>query len=222
MNTGPPSRPARRNEGDSRCENDDDDHSERDASAPAKAGLVPQIYRPWKHSAGSPPVGGILTRPAPSLAYGLLVFAASGGLSTDCSPSISTTSFFPPSPGHGRRASTGDRSLRKEPSHRRRAARQPVFDDLRFSDFRRAGSFTGVLLCMLMLLWMRAAVIVYALFFGLRPFPGLEHIVPVLLGTPSRWAMLFVGGAVGALFAAFFSRSARFRSRCFSMSAWMR
>jgi len=32
--------------------------------------------------------------------------------------------------------------------------------------------FTGVLLCLLMLLWMRAAVIVYALFFGLLPFPA--------------------------------------------------
>jgi uncharacterized membrane protein len=63
--------------------------------------------------------------------------------------------------------------------------------------------FTGVLLCLLMLLWMRAAVIVYALFFGLRPFPGLGHIVPVLFGTPVGWAMLGVGGAIGALFAAF-------------------
>src|SRR5262245_57023559 len=38
--------------------------------------------------------------------------------------------------------------------------------------------FTGVLLCLLMLVWMRAAVIIYALFFGLRPFPGLDHIAP--------------------------------------------
>ena len=39
--------------------------------------------------------------------------------------------------------------------------------------------FSGLLLCLLMLLWMRAAVIVYALFFGIRPFPGLDHIVAV-------------------------------------------
>jgi uncharacterized membrane protein len=63
--------------------------------------------------------------------------------------------------------------------------------------------FTGVLLCLLMLLWMRAAVIVYALFFGLRPFPGLDHIMPVLFGAPVGWAMLCVGGAIGGLFAAF-------------------
>lgn len=63
--------------------------------------------------------------------------------------------------------------------------------------------FTGVLLCLLMLVWMRAAVIVYALFFGLVPFPGLDHIAPMLFGTLTGWAMLVVGSAVGALFAAF-------------------
>jgi uncharacterized membrane protein len=63
--------------------------------------------------------------------------------------------------------------------------------------------FTGVLLCALMLLWMRAAIIIYALFFGLRPFPGLNHIVPMLFETPVGWAMLVVGSAIGGLFAAF-------------------
>lgn len=63
--------------------------------------------------------------------------------------------------------------------------------------------FAGILLCLLMLVWMRAAVIIYALFFGLRPFPGLEHIAPMLFATPTGWAMLLVGGAVGGLFAAF-------------------
>ena len=63
--------------------------------------------------------------------------------------------------------------------------------------------FTGVLLCLLMLVWMRAAVIVYALFFGVRPFPGLDHVAEMLFTTPVGWAMLIVGSAVGALFAAF-------------------
>jgi uncharacterized membrane protein len=63
--------------------------------------------------------------------------------------------------------------------------------------------FTGVLLCLLMLLWMRAAVIIYALFFGLRPFPGLEHIAPMLFTTPVGGAMMIVGSVVGAIFAAF-------------------
>ena len=63
--------------------------------------------------------------------------------------------------------------------------------------------FTGVLLCLLMLLWMRAAVIIYALFFGLLPFPGLRHIAAMLFTTPTGWALLIVGTVVGALFAAF-------------------
>ena len=63
--------------------------------------------------------------------------------------------------------------------------------------------FAGVLLLLLTLLWMRAAVILYALFFGLLPFPGLGNIAPMLLTTPTGWALLIVGTAVGALFAAF-------------------
>jgi uncharacterized membrane protein len=63
--------------------------------------------------------------------------------------------------------------------------------------------FTGVLLCLLMMVWMRAAVIIYALFFGLLPFPGLDHIAPMLFTTKVGWAMLAVGTAVGGLFASF-------------------
>jgi uncharacterized membrane protein len=63
--------------------------------------------------------------------------------------------------------------------------------------------FTGVLLCLLMMVWMRAAVLIYALFFGLLPFPGLDRIAPMLFTTGTGWAMLVVGTAVGGLFAAF-------------------
>ena len=63
--------------------------------------------------------------------------------------------------------------------------------------------FTGVLLCLLMIVWMRAAVIIYALFFGLVAFPGLDRIAPMLFSTPVGWAMLIVGTAVGGLFASF-------------------
>ena len=61
----------------------------------------------------------------------------------------------------------------------------------------------GVMLLGLFLLWMRAAVLIYALFFGMVAFPGTEEIVPMLLLTPTGWALLLVGTAVGALFAAF-------------------
>ena len=70
----------------------------------------------------------------------------------------------------------------------------------------RAGAqvfFTGLLLCLLMLLWMRAAVLIYALFFGVRPFPGFDSVAGMLLTTPTGWAMLVVGIVIGGLFAAF-------------------
>lgn len=63
--------------------------------------------------------------------------------------------------------------------------------------------FTGVLLCLLMLLWMRSAVLLYALFFGLLPFPGLDDILTVLLTRPAGWGLIGVGSLVGGLFAAF-------------------
>lgn len=63
--------------------------------------------------------------------------------------------------------------------------------------------FTGLLLCMLMLLWARAAVLLWALFFGVTAFPGIDHVAAVLFGTAYGWAMLIVGTAIGGLFAAF-------------------
>lgn len=70
----------------------------------------------------------------------------------------------------------------------------------------RAGTqvfFTGLLLSLLLLLWNRAAVLIWSLFFGVTAFPGLDHVVGILVGTPYGWAMLIVGTAVGGLFAAF-------------------
>lgn len=63
--------------------------------------------------------------------------------------------------------------------------------------------FIGVMLCLLMLLWMRAAVLIYALFFGLVPFPGLDHIAQMLVMTPEGISLLIVGSLVGGIFAAF-------------------
>ena len=68
---------------------------------------------------------------------------------------------------------------------------------------RYQGLFLGVVLLMLFTLWIRAAVLIYALFFGVQPFPGTEDLLPMLLFTPTGWAILLVGGVVGALFAAF-------------------
>ena len=63
--------------------------------------------------------------------------------------------------------------------------------------------FTGLLLCLLMLLWARAAVLLWALFFGVTAFPGLDHVVGLLFGSIYGWAMVIVGTAIGGLFAAF-------------------
>ena len=63
--------------------------------------------------------------------------------------------------------------------------------------------FTGVLLCLVFLLWMRAAVLLFALVFGLSPFPGFNHMFDIVLVSPSGWLLLSVGTAVGALFASF-------------------
>jgi uncharacterized membrane protein len=46
-------------------------------------------------------------------------------------------------------------------------------------------------------------VIVYALFFGLLPFPGLDHVAAMLFTTPTGAAMLIVGTVIGGVFAAF-------------------
>lgn len=72
---------------------------------------------------------------------------------------------------------------------------------------RRGGGthllYVGAILLTLMLVWMRAAVLLYALFFGWRPFPGFDSVVEMLLTTPTGLAMLVTGTAVGGLFAAF-------------------
>lgn len=64
-------------------------------------------------------------------------------------------------------------------------------------------AFAGLLLCLLVMLWLRAADLLYALFFGLQPFPGFDHIFAQLLTTTRGWAMILTGSAIGGLFAAF-------------------
>lgn len=64
-------------------------------------------------------------------------------------------------------------------------------------------AYAGLLLSLLVLFWMRAADLLYALFFGMAPFPGAGDAFVNVLTTPRGWALIGVGGAVGALFAAF-------------------
>lgn len=64
-------------------------------------------------------------------------------------------------------------------------------------------AYAGLLLGILVLFWLRAADFLYALFFGLQPFPGADEALVNVLTTWRGWALILVGGAVGGLFAAF-------------------
>ncbi|WP_140848888.1 DUF2189 domain-containing protein [Paracoccus sp. FO-3] len=64
-------------------------------------------------------------------------------------------------------------------------------------------AFAGLMLGMLVLFWIRTADLLYALFFGLAPFPGAQEALINVLTTPRGWMLIVVGGAVGGLFAAF-------------------
>ena len=72
---------------------------------------------------------------------------------------------------------------------------------IKASSLQQVG-FAGALLMVLLLGWLRAAAVIYALFFGIVAFPGFEESVATLFLTWNGIAMLIVGGLVGGLFAA--------------------
>src|SRR5215471_17050500 len=146
----------------------------------------------------------LMTQPEMSLAYGLLIFLVSVGFVGGLVVLGRDYILFPAFAGFmvvGPILAVG-----LYEKSRRIAAHEPTrLTDMIFVKAKSDGQilFSGVLLCLLMLLWIRAAVIIYALFFGLVPFLGLGRIVPMLFTTPAGWAMLVVGSVVGGLFAAF-------------------
>lgn len=64
-------------------------------------------------------------------------------------------------------------------------------------------AYAGLFLGLLVLFWIRSADLLYALFFGLKPFPGAEHALTNAFTTPRGWALIATGTLVGGLFAAF-------------------
>ncbi|PKP78238.1 MAG: hypothetical protein CVT81_05235 [Alphaproteobacteria bacterium HGW-Alphaproteobacteria-3] len=64
-------------------------------------------------------------------------------------------------------------------------------------------AYAGLMLGLLVLFWLRAADLLYALFFGLAPFPGAGEALANVMTTPRGWALIVVGSLVGGLFAAF-------------------
>lgn len=144
------------------------------------------------------------TNPLPSLLYGLGVFIASAlvvwlllrfNLDYALFPALAGFMVIGPLIANGLYVKSRNLEQGKPTS----------FADMIFVRPRSiASSFmAGVILLMLFLLWNRAAVVIWALFFGIQPFPGMDQILPTLFTTPTGWALLLIGGAVGALFAAF-------------------
>ncbi len=64
-------------------------------------------------------------------------------------------------------------------------------------------AYAGLLLGLLVLFWLRVADLLYALFFGLSPFPGAEDAFANVLTTGRGWVLILAGSAVGGLFASF-------------------
>lgn len=144
------------------------------------------------------------TNPAPSLLYGLGVFALSAAIVWMLFRFRYEYALFPALAGFlviGPLIANGlyEKSRRLETGERTSLARM-VFVTPRSS---YQALFMGVLLLGLFLLWMRSAVLIYALFFGLVAFPGTADLLPMLFLTPTGWALLVTGSVVGALFAAF-------------------
>ena len=64
-------------------------------------------------------------------------------------------------------------------------------------------AYAGLLLGILVLFWIRAADLLYALFFGLTRYPGADEAVINVFTTVRGWSLIVTGTLVGGLFAAF-------------------
>ncbi len=63
--------------------------------------------------------------------------------------------------------------------------------------------FIGLMLTLWIFLWLRAGVLLYALFFGMHDFPNLGGVFLLIFTEPKGYLLLITGIFIGALFAAF-------------------
>jgi len=63
--------------------------------------------------------------------------------------------------------------------------------------------FIGLMLTLWIFLWLRAGVLLYALFFGMHDFPSFGGVLAQLFTDPKGYLLLITGVFFGALFAAF-------------------
>ena len=165
-----------------------------------KRNLKPSMTVDWLRSAW----GDFKTKPAISLAYGIVVFVVSLVLIAALFTAHRDYFLFPAIAGFmvaGPAFAVGLYEKSKKIAEGGDVSFASTMPKWSHSGGQIA--FIGVLLVLLVMLWMRSAVIIYALFFGLLPFSGLDNIIPTLIGTPSGIALLVVGSLVGGLFAAF-------------------
>lgn len=144
------------------------------------------------------------TNPLPSLLYGVAVFAVSLFVVWGMFRYEVDYFFFPALAGFlvlGPLIAAGlyEKSRRLETGGRTAFGRMILVRPA--SAYQ--GLFLGLLLLLLFMLWQRAAVLLYALHMGVRPFPGFDEMLPMVFTTLMGWSLLVTGTLVGGLFAAF-------------------
>lgn len=176
--------------------------------------IVPPLPRPNEKARGLPRRTTVdwlkagwrdfRTKPVPSLLYGFAVFAVSILVVWGMFSYEVDYFFFPALSGFlvlGPLIAAGlyEKSRRLERGESTTIGQMLLVRPA--SSYQSA--FLGLLLLLLFMLWQRAAVLLYALHMGVRPFPGFDDMIAQVFTTPMGLSLLLTGTAIGGLFAAF-------------------